>query len=626
MMELKQGATVGGYSLVRLVGRGGFGEVWEARARDGVRVALKLLHSTADRDAQRRFLREARILPELQHRNCVRFIELVADKPRPIIATEFVDGVTLRHWAAERPRTIAEIIDVSSQIAHGLTAAHKHGVVHRDLKPANIMVTPEGSSVRVCILDFGIASLRTAEQRDITKTGEVIGTPGFMSPEQLLGHRPITPRSDLYCLGVILFELLEGRPPFTGATSLELSMAHLMNPLPVLRRADTPDQLATLVPQLLAKNASERPTSAEYVVRVLDGHAPRQTTAIAEPTAKPGGALVLGMALLLLTLFGGAVFSLREVEPPTEVPRTRVSPQLLRGPRHVPISAAETESEESVAALPPGCGVARKPGQQSFSERIGLDLVQLGPVYIPKSYDPMVRHPAIVVLSANDQPPEDALREVQLNELADTHGIVLLGLPDAHRAQWREGNIHEVFVNDHIEWVRQLQEFTCVDEDRIWGLSRGHGGDVAHLLACRGVFDAIVTTSYRLAPEQCGRICMPERPIPHLALSPLHERKNPAEGDDRAAPLRTHEDEFARVNRCEGDRREAQQQPAGATCYTWTCEAEFVSCHLDTAQRSWPNYTRIHDSGDSMTYGPIEFNYQNEIWAFLSGLQTDHSQ
>ncbi|WP_159942393.1 MULTISPECIES: serine/threonine-protein kinase [unclassified Nocardiopsis] len=269
----------GRYRLLSPLGRGGMGEVW--RARDELldrRVAVKLLRSGHPDSAElvARFRREARLTARLAgHPNVVILHDFGHDgadgRPGPVYAVmELVAGRPLTAVLRESgPMPVPRAAGLAAQTASGLGAAHAAGIVHRDVKPGNLMVVGEGSSggCTVKVLDFGIAALTAATRsRRITRTGQVIGTPLYMSPEQVRGDR-VGQAGDLYSLGAILYQLLTGRPPFTAADSLGVLHQHLTEaPRPVAElRPQVPGPLSELVGAMLAKRPGDRPASAEEV-------------------------------------------------------------------------------------------------------------------------------------------------------------------------------------------------------------------------------------------------------------------------------------------------------------------------------------------------------------------------
>ncbi len=273
------GTTLGNYQLLAIVGEGGMGRVYLAEhKRLGRRVALKLLRpeQASRRNAVARFFQEARVVNRVRHRNIVDIPDLVElDDGTVFIVMELLEGSSLRELLrADGPPPIALTIEIGVQICRALEAAHAVGVLHRDLKPANVHVAADRSSdAWVKLLDFGIAKLSEVESSsgvaapDITGEGAIIGTPIYMSPEQATAS-PVDPRTDLYSLGVILYELVAGSPPFTGAGLPELVWAHCSQPPPPLPAA-VPPALDALIRHCLAKRPHERPASATAVREAL---------------------------------------------------------------------------------------------------------------------------------------------------------------------------------------------------------------------------------------------------------------------------------------------------------------------------------------------------------------------
>ena len=260
------GKRLGHYHVRSLLGAGGMGEVYLAQdAHLNRPVALKVIpaHLMADADRVRRFRQEALAASALNHPNIITVHEIGEHEGRALIATEFVDGVTLRSRIRGAPMSLAEAVDLALQIANALGAAHNAGIVHRDIKPENIMVRPDGL---VKVLDFGIAKYTSPERIPEpneswikTATGAVIGTTVYMSPEQARGL-PVDSRTDIWSLGVLLYEMVARRLPFTGATPLD-SIAAIIerDPEPLsTRRRDTPQELEKIVQRVLRKNRDER--------------------------------------------------------------------------------------------------------------------------------------------------------------------------------------------------------------------------------------------------------------------------------------------------------------------------------------------------------------------------------
>ncbi len=260
------------YRLTERIATGGMGEVW--RGTDellGRPVAIKLLSArhASDEQFRARFRAEARYAGSLSHPGIARvydYGESVAgsggdDQPAGVayLVMELVEGQPLSAVLARGDRMTADAtLDIVAQAARALAAAHEAGIVHRDVKPGNLLITPDG---QVKITDFGIA--RAALAAHLTQSGMVIGTAQYVSPEQATA-RPVTAASDIYSLGVVAYECLAGRPPFTAETPLALALAHV-NDRPPQLPDDVPPQVAALVGQMMAKDPAARPASAQVV-------------------------------------------------------------------------------------------------------------------------------------------------------------------------------------------------------------------------------------------------------------------------------------------------------------------------------------------------------------------------
>lgn len=266
---LDPGTTISHYRLLSLIGSGGMGEVYLAEDVSlGRRVALKLLSGelTKDADRVRRFEQEARAISALNHPNIITIFEIGRTDDVHFIATEFVEGDTLRKHLLTR-LTFQDVLEMAVQVAGAISAAHEAGVLHRDIKPENIMIRPDGY---VKVLDFGLAKLT---ERDGPTTGEhavtqplletepgvVMGTVTYMSPEQGRGLK-VDSRTDIFSFGTVLYEMIGGRVPFDGTTPSDVIAAILeREPLPLIRLAPTlPSELERIVYKALRKNKEER--------------------------------------------------------------------------------------------------------------------------------------------------------------------------------------------------------------------------------------------------------------------------------------------------------------------------------------------------------------------------------
>ncbi len=275
------GATVGKYRVGALIGEGGMGSVYRAQhTLIGKRVAIKVLRPelSANDEMVQRFFNEARAAARIDHPGIIDVYDFGRHDGRAYLVMELLDGEPLSARLARGPLAPDEARRIGRQIAAALAAAHDAAIAHRDLKPDNVFLARDEAAVggeRVKLLDFGIAKLTEADGTSSveTRTGAVMGTPVYMSPEQCRGTGEVDHRTDLYALGCILYEMLSGRPPFVARGAGELISAHLTeHPRPLAQAAPrAPAPMATLVDRLLAKTPGNRLQHARDVVAALDG-------------------------------------------------------------------------------------------------------------------------------------------------------------------------------------------------------------------------------------------------------------------------------------------------------------------------------------------------------------------
>src|SRR5277367_326143 len=279
-MPLAAGTKLDGYEILALLGAGGMGEVY--RARDSAlkrEVAIKVLPSFVSQDSDRlsRFEQEAQAAAALNHPNILAVHQFGVFEGAPYLVSELLDGSTLRQLLQHGLMPVRKAIDYGVQIAHGLAAAHEKGIVHRDLKPENLFVTKDG---RVKILDFGLAKLKqhqpepdgtapTIAQK--TEPGIVMGTAGYMSPEQVRG-KTVDHRTDVFAFGAILYEMLTGKRAFQRSTSAETMTAILNDDPPGISQIvqSTPPGLQRVVHRCLEKNPEQRFYSAHDLAFALE--------------------------------------------------------------------------------------------------------------------------------------------------------------------------------------------------------------------------------------------------------------------------------------------------------------------------------------------------------------------
>ncbi|WP_428267146.1 protein kinase domain-containing protein [Haliangium sp.] len=289
------GVTVGRYRIVQELGAGGMATVWRARDLELRReVALKVLfpHLSRRREVVARFHREARAAAALDHGNIVRVFDTGGGEAEagddggvvdpPYLVMELVEGRSLAHVVADTGPMLAEVVAcVGTLLADALAQAHRAGIVHRDIKPANVMVSTKG---RLALTDFGVARIEGDDASLVTRTGMLLGTPAFMSPEQAMGD-PIDERSDIYSLGATLYQLGTGSQPYSGSTARVMSAIaeHRLVP-PLQRHPALGTEMARLIESLMARAPDDRPQTAGDAAEALRAVA-RHAGLDADPTA-----------------------------------------------------------------------------------------------------------------------------------------------------------------------------------------------------------------------------------------------------------------------------------------------------------------------------------------------------
>lgn len=305
---IAEGAVIAHYRILERIGAGGMGEVYLAMdTRLERKVALKFLpaHRASDSDTRARFTREAQSAARLSHPNIVTIHEVGEHDGRPYIAMEYVPGHSLSHYCRDEKLSINEIVGLAIQMSEGLSRAHQLGIIHRDIKPANVVIDSEH---RARILDFGLAAVEGAEA--LTKSGSTLGTIMYMSPEQAQGKK-VDSRSDVFSLGVVLYELITGQAPFKregDAATLQAIISDTPEPLARFR-AQVPDELQRIVSKLIEKNVDLRyQTTSDAIadLKKLGGSgvlSPSQSTVAKRPQQHWRFIAIIGVLAVATAIF-----------------------------------------------------------------------------------------------------------------------------------------------------------------------------------------------------------------------------------------------------------------------------------------------------------------------------------
>ncbi|MBX3128601.1 MAG: serine/threonine protein kinase [Polyangiaceae bacterium] len=327
-MNLVPGALLAGkYRIVRHLGDGAMGSVWEAlNVRTQRRFALKLLRSeVATGEARERMLREAHAAGRLQHKNVIEVYDVgETASGDPFLVMELLQGETLEELAARSaPLPMAATAVVGVEVCRALAAAHDAGIIHRDLKPANVFIhRGDGDVPIVKVLDFGVSKI-TGDAASATTTGAAIGSPAYMSPEQAKGTGGLTARADLWSLGVVLYELGTGRPAFDGETAFAVVGEVLHGPLPTMTDPALAP-LATVIARCLVRDPAARIGSARELGRELEAIAAGAGPALllepaarppAEPEARPGTESAVATRAYVRPLWSSAEAAARRPPP-----------------------------------------------------------------------------------------------------------------------------------------------------------------------------------------------------------------------------------------------------------------------------------------------------------------------
>ena len=640
----------GRYRIVGTLGEGGFGTVLRAVDPADRHVALKILKPD-DRDGytrgtHARFNREVVLMARLRDPHTVTLFNYgVSASGLLYMIFEFVPGRDLNEVLADTGTLGPDAVEhILRQLLQALREAHEAGLIHRDLKPENIRVrTERGDPLRITLLDFGIARGTDHGSPSVTKTGELIGTPRYMSVEQLLG-KPLSPASDLYSLGMVAIELLAGAEALSGE-SIGEQLARVRSPqgVPI---PDVPGSgpLLAVIRKMTATEPEHRYATASAVVSALDAiHAPRPNRPLQSPhhgDARATGDRKFVMAAVsvicvALVVALGLFMRANEDRPAPRVERTppptlqTTSPPALAHPE-----PADTAVDADVDTGPSTDWVGFSDGVRSGGcdspHAAGFAEVDGGYRYVPAGYDPAYPHPLLVVVHSDQESPGQLFAASALEQLSNDERLVVLLPLDTSldgrvpRQAWRAEEDVDVIRG----MVARSHGELCVDRARTFLVSNGDGGRAVMLLLREKEREfavaAAVFNSYRSFrgegdshPFAAG---LP-RPVPVAFVHPQRSTMYPSAGGAPHVTAREmmsiaeNDALWRQQRRCEPDGRVVFDDDLG-TCLGYTCKAgAFESCEI-AGGGGWPGTGDVYHAME-LDPPPSRFPIETYLWQFL---------
>ena len=610
MRELNAGDLLDArYRIEGRLGEGGFAVVYRGtELSSGRPVAAKVLTAGKDgytADQLARFEREVAIIKTLRDPHTVRMYGhgRTADGA-PYAVFELVDGRELAEIVrASGPLPPAVVEHILRQLLYALREAHHKGLVHRDLKPENILVYANGADPwAVKLLDFGIARPMNRQDARLTATGELIGTPRYMSPEQLT-DAPLSPASDIYSLGVVAFELLFGTEALHGGRwgdQLDRLQAHyeFVAPPPAQDLGALPE----LIRHMTERRVEQRIPTAAAALGRLDGLRPtsdREPLPAREvkPTARLGLrwlVAVAGLAVLAVLALLGVVATILTRTPDAPPARAATSPPqgvaaspLLkpapgaRAPEPPPTPPAPAAAKDGCGEPPPFVGSGKLPARSRLDP---------WPIYIPKDYEADRRHPVVILLHDSGQDAEVLLNSGGFPQIADAQHFVVLAPGDNPLRPWEDGE-----DDRRVEMILDLTaDELCIDRSRVFLAAHGDGGRVARRLTCANWITGAAIFSFRsLRRAGLTRHC--EVPQPHLYIAPLDSGFEPIAGGTDCGKkatlsLEDYDAMLRSKNQCTGPPH--SWAPGKPHCETWDCAKPYVRCKAPGG-RTWPDVPRL---------------------------------
>jgi serine/threonine protein kinase len=428
-MAVAAGQSFGNFRVVRLLGEGGFGEVYEAENPFlQRRAAIKIMHTGLDQDPElvRRFLNEARAASAIRHPNIIDVFDAgVTPEGEPYILMEFLEGDSLQKVILQQGRLpVRTVQEIARQAGAALSAAHNAGIVHRDLKPENLFLIPDPGmpmGFRIKVLDFGIAKIKQADDKGSTlktRAGLLMGSPSYMSPEQCKDSSDVDLRSDIYSFGIIVYELLAGVPPFASQSATEMLVMQITAEPPPLRQhvADLPEYVELTVMRALAKDREKRYGSVDYFVGALHGTYPALTS---PGNANAPGATIDGMSTQSLYALQG--FGYQKTPGPVLLgglgTRSNLTPVPARGQTISTLTHASGERTSPPSDLSTDSELAAvRPRRWPLFVGVGGLAVAAGAFFALRSGMPSAEPPApaVAAVAKPTSPPEPPTVHLQI--------------------------------------------------------------------------------------------------------------------------------------------------------------------------------------------------------------------
>lgn len=652
------------YEVHRILGQGGFATVYHATDRAMSRaVVIKVLSPREggyDGAVRARFLREARVFAGLHDPHTITMYDFGESRTGLLyMVFEYIDGRDLSDVIADQGRLPPVVVGhVVEQLLSALREAHAQGILHRDMKPANVLVyTYDGDPYRVKLIDFGIAKDTTGMDGRLTRTGHVVGTVRYMSPEQLLGGE-VGPQSDLYSLGLVAFEMLTARPAIFGESQKEILKQQVSDVPLRIPPGVAPPGLSGAIEHLMARTPDQRPASAADALRELratraetagwvqtvapqpaPAPAPAGVTRPEPPLARFGTlaaqdlerqanerkirrmTFLIGVAAAVLVAVILIVSAPRDEarvparQIPSASPGLVVQNPTTGAPQAAALLAAEPAeppTQDGTAEPRDGCG--REPPFKGAGV-MKTDLFgDSWDAYIPENYDPNVRYPVLLMFHRKLGRGEKLLRASKMGKAAEQRGFVVFSFSSPQPMDWPATTIAVVQ-----EALLAGSDQLCLDRTRVYAYGNEMGSSMVRELALAVPLSAVAVTSVTT-----GAIGVAEERAPRLRIYGSRDLAIPPEGGQGCslfggsfASASAIDSEWKKAHGCSGEELPWGDYPGG-TCRTWACEkAPYVVCETDTGE-IWPIWMPVFEPDKCRAPKPeVEFPYRDVIWDFF---------